>query len=212
MKGVGAIVVVIGVVFISLFAYLIYKTWDVFGFWNMLWTGMVNLFSGLFLFRLAKARSESNGKITYNPKEWPKFIQIAVYASTGYFLFTIISVPKIDKYDYYFGLTYLILLSALPILRAVFTLIRDRNDFVEIEADYISYKDNSETGRFEIATIKSLETAMGYKSITLHFNDETSHVIMLSQMNFTPSDTISLVQEIKSRIPAVEEEDLSYDS
>ena len=200
--------VILGVIFalaiIILFGYLIYKTWVVFGFWTMVWTGVVTTLSGTILGQLIGSRIESAGKIIYNPKEWPKFVNIIICAAVGYYLYTIISAPNIDKGSYYFGLCYLILLTALPIVWAVYKLFRDRNDYVEIDEKFISYKDNMKTGKFEISKISKIEGAL-----TIHFTDETTHNIALSNMNFNASDISSLTKDIQSRLPKIEKNDVA---
>ena len=200
--------VILGVIFafaiITLLGYLIYKTWIVFGFWTMVWTGVVTTLSGTILGQLIGSRIESAGKIIYNPKEWPKFANIIICGAVGYYLYTIISAPNIDKGSYYFGLCYLILLSALPIFWAVYKLFRDRNDFVEIDGNFISYKDNTTTGKFEISKICKIEGAL-----TIHFTDETKHHIALSSMNFNSSDIDSLTKDLQSRLPVIESKDVA---
>ncbi len=196
--------VILGVAILTLFAYLIYKTWIVFGFWTLAWTGLVTSLSGAILGQMIGSRKESNGKIMYNPKEWPKFVNIIICVLVGYYLYTIISEPNVDKGDYYFGLTYLILLTGLPTIFAIYKLFRDRNDFVEIDETYISYKDNAKTGKFEISKISKIVGA-----ITIHFNDETTHTIALSNMNFNKIDTISLIKDIQSRLPNIENNNLN---
>jgi len=203
-KGLMVLRVILGVAILTLFAYLIYKTWIVFGFWTLAWTGLVTSLSGAILGQMIGSRKESNGKIMYNPKEWPKFVNIIICVLVGYYLYTIISEPNVDKGDYYFGLTYLILLTGLPTIFAIYKLFRDRNDFVEIDETYISYKDNAKTGKFEISKISKI---VGAK--TIHFNDETTHTIALSNMNFNKIDTISLIKDIQSRLPNIENNNLN---
>lgn len=202
------VLVILGVIFalaiVAFFSYLIYKTWVVFGFWTMVWTGVVTTLSGTILGQLIGSRIESAGKIIYNPKEWPKFVNIIICAAVGYYLYTIISAPNIDKGSYYFGLCYLILLTALPIVWAVYRLFRDRNDFVEIDEEFISYKDNMKTGKFEISKISKIEGAL-----TIHFTDETTHNIALSNMNFNATDISSLTKDIQSRLPKIEKNDVA---
>jgi hypothetical protein len=203
-KGLMVLGVILGVAILTLFAYLIYKTWIVFGFWTLAWTGLVTSLSGTILGQMIGSRKDSNGKIMYNPKEWPKFVNIIICVLVGYYLYTIISEPNVDKGDYYFGLTYLILLTALPTIYAIYKLFRDRNDFVELDEKYISYKDNAKTGKFEISKISKIEGAL-----TIHFNDETTHTIALSNMNFNSIDITSLKKDIQSRLPNIENNDLN---
>jgi hypothetical protein len=203
-KGLVVLGVILVVAIVTMFAYLIYKTWIVFGFWTLAWTGLVTSLSGTILGHLIGSRKDSNGKIMYNPKEWPKFVNIIICVLVGYYLYTIISAPNVDKGNYYFGLTYLILLTALPTIYAIYKLFRDRNDFVELDEKYISYKDNAKTGKFEISKISKIEGAL-----TIHFNDETTHTIALSNMNFNSIDITSLKKDIQSRLPNIENNDLN---
>jgi hypothetical protein len=144
-------------------SYLIYKTYDVFGFWTLVWTGLVSIISNFSLGHYIGSRRESNGVITYNPKELPKFLNILVSIAIGYDLYTIIDVPNISKYDYIFGMTYLILLTAIPILFTIYKLIRDRNDFIVIDGDNLKYRDNDDVGDFLFTDIANVEISGGIK-------------------------------------------------
>ena len=180
------------------FCYLIYKTWDIFGFWTLAWTGLLSIISTTLLGNLIGSRAENNGMIIYNPKEWPKFLNMLVSLAIGYYLFTIISNPSISSYDYTFGLAYLILLTAIPILIAIFKLIRDRNDFISIDGDILKYKHNNETGEFKFTDIANVELSKGIK---LTFKDEKILTIETGNMNFNSKDLLSVFNEIKSKLP-----------
>ena len=186
------------------FCYLIYKTWDIFGFWTLTWTGLLSIISTTLLGNLIGSRAENNGMIIYNPKEWPKFLNMLVSLAIGYYLFTIISNPSISSYDYTFGLAYLILLTAIPILIAIFKLIRDRNDFISIDGDILKYKDNNETGEFKFTDIANVELSKGIK---LTFKDEKILTIKTGNMNFNSKDLLSVFNEIKSKLPEEKKED-----
>lgn len=201
-KALIAIVVALGFLILACLLFLMYKTWVVFGFWTIVWTAFVNLMAGVLLGQLIGSRDESNGKIIYNPKEWPKFLNIAVSAVIAAYLYSIISKPNVSRDNYYFGLAYLTLLTALPMVKEVYKLIRDRNDFVEIEGDTISYRDNEKTGKFKFSDIKSVDTG---NDLTLHFKDGSDHKIALSNMNFNAADLVSLTLEINSRVPKPEQ-------
>ena len=180
------------------FCYLIYKTWDIFGFWTLAWTGLLSIISTTLLGNLIGSRAENNGMIIYNPKEWPKFLNMLVSLAIGYYLFTIISNPSVSSYDYTFGLAYLILLTAIPILIAIFKLIRDRNDFISIDGDILKYKDNNEIGEFKFTDIANVELSKGIK---LTFKDEKILTIKTGNMNFNSKDLLSVFNEIKSKLP-----------
>ena len=180
------------------FCYLIYKTWDIFGFWTLVWTGLLSIISTTLLGNLIGSRAENNGMIIYNPKEWPKFLNMLVSLAIGYYLFTIISNPSVSSYDYTFGLAYLILLTAIPILIAIFKLIRDRNDFISIDGDILKYKDNNEIGEFKFTDIANVELSKGIK---LTFKDEKILTIKTGNMNFNSKDLLSVFNEIKSKLP-----------
>jgi len=195
---------IFAIAIIILYVYLVIKSWDVFGFWTLVWTGVVTTLSDKILRQMIGSRVESAGKIIYNPKEWPKFVDIIICAAVGYYLYTIISAPNIDKSSYYFGLCYLILITALPSVWAVYRLFRDRNDFVEIDEKFISYKDNMKTEKIEISKISKIEG-----EITFYFTDETTQNIDLSNMNFNASDISSLTKDIQSRLTNIEKKEVA---
>jgi hypothetical protein len=186
------------------FLYLIYKTWDIFGFWTLTWTGILSLISTVYLGNLIGSRTENNGVITYNPKELPKFLNMLVSAVIGYYLYTIINVPSISDYNYTFGLVYLILLTAVPILFAIYKLIRDRNDFITIDGNNLKYRDNAEIGDFKFTDIAAAELSGGIK---LTLKDSKIVTIKTDNMNFNAKDLISVFAEIKAKLPEEKKEE-----
>lgn len=186
------------------FCYLIYKTWDIFGFWTLTWTGLLSIVSTTLLGNLIGSRVEKNGLITYNPKEWPKFLNMFISLAIGYYLYTIISNPNISSYDYTFGMSYLILLTALPIFIAIFKLIRDRSDFISIDKDILNYKDNDETGEFQFTDIATVELSNGIKLI---FKNDEVLTIKTGNMNFNAKDLINVYNDIKAKLPEAKTED-----
>ena len=196
-----ALLVIISIVLSIGFFYLIYKTWVVFGFWTLIWTGLVTGFSTLFLGNLIGSRSEKNGVITYNPKEWPKFLNIIVSVLIGYYLYTVITKPGVSSSDYTFGLAYLILLTGVPIIYAFYILIRDSRDFISIDDKSLKYKDNSETGDFKIEDIASVD--LFNRSIILTFKDGAVKTIKTGQMNFNLKDLAFVYSDISKKIPEV---------
>lgn len=180
------------------FLYLIYKTWVVFGFWTLLWTGILSAFSTVFLGNLIGSRSEKDGVITYNPKEWPKFLNIIVSVLVGYYLYSIITKPGVSSGDYTFGLAYLILLTAVPILYAIYILIRDSRDYISIDNNRLKYKDNSETGDFKFEDIAKAD--LFGKSIILTLKDDTIITIKAGEMNFNLKDLSGVYEDINKKI------------
>ena len=206
MKKSGIIFIILIIILGIGYCYLLYKTWNIFGFWTLMCTALISIISTSFLGNLVGSRSENNGVIMYNPKEWPKFLNMLVSLAIGYYLFTKIDNPSISSYDYIFGLTYLILLSLIPILISIFKLIRDRNDYISIDGDSLKYKDNDETGEFKFADIATAEISNGIK---LTFKDDTTLTIKTGNMNFNAKDLSNAFSEIVAKLPEVKMEDTS---
>lgn len=206
MKKSASIGVILVVILGFSFLYLMYKTWAIFGFWTLVWTSIVSLISTVYLGNLIGSRAENNGVITYNPKELPKFLNMIVSLAIGYYLYTIISVPTISSSDYIFGLTYLILLTAVPIFYALYKLIRDRNDFIVIDGNNLKYRDNDENGDFKFTDIAAAEISGGIK---LTFKDSKTVTIKTDNMNFNAKDLLSVFAEIKAKLPEEKKENVS---
>ena len=180
------------------FCYLLYKVWNIFGFWTLMWTGSLSTIVSVWLGQLIGSRVEKNGVITYNPKEWPKLINILLSIAIGYYLYTIINNPNILSSDRNFGIAYLLLLTAIPIIIAIYKIIRDRNDFISIDGNVLKYKDNDEIGEFEITSLANVELSGGIK---LTFKDNTSVVIKTGNMNFNAKDLVNAFNDIKAQLP-----------
>ena len=180
-----------------IFLYLLFKIWNIFGFWTLLFTGLLNLISTVFLGHFIGSKSKKQQVIIYNPKEWPKFLNILISLIVGYYLYSVLNLKIISSYDYNFGIAYLLLLTLAPIFFAIYKLIRDRNDFISISATNLKYKDNSETGDFKFADIAEVELMEGIKLI---FNDCKTFTIKTSQMNFNSKDLINVFNDIKGKL------------
>ena len=147
---------------------------------------------------LIGARRESNGVVIFNPKEWPKFLVIVLALLIGYYLFNIIiALADFNNYDFIFGLLFLILFTLGPVVCAVYKLIRDRNDYVQIDGHLLSFKDNAKTGEIDLNTVVKIS---GKKDIKFELDDQSYVVIKLSEMNFNEADRKALVKEIQLRL------------
>ena len=185
-----------------LLCYLVYKSWMIFGFWTLTWTGLVSLFSTVIFENLASARHESNGVITFNPKEWPKFIGIIISLIIAYYLFTKINLPTINSSDFIFGVSYLITLTVIPLIYALYKIIRDKNDYLSLDATSITYRDNAKSGTIAFLNITEAKLEKGTICLTL---SDTSHLeIKLNEMNFSAKDQQDAFKEISKKITSIE--------
>jgi hypothetical protein len=180
------------------FLYLVYKTWNVFGFWTLIWTGLVLLIANISLWQLISSRKETNDEIMYNPKEWPKFLSCFISLCIGSYLYSIIDKPAVSKFDFIFGLSYILIFIFIPVWIAGYNLVYNRNDFISISKTSVKYKDNQELGEFQIDNIRNVELSGNRIKLTL-MNDEV-RIIKTDQMNFNYKDLRGVVNDIKNRI------------
>ena len=200
----GKTAIIIGLLFFLLgitMIYLIYEIWTIFGFWRLIITGFINFLASLILFQLVgSGKSKKEGELIYNPKEWPKLLGLLVFLVVAFYLYNHINQKEnLTSLEYYYGFAYLTILSLLPTLYTLFKIVRDRNDFVKITNGILSYKDNSTEKEFKISTIKSCSNNLK-TGLTLIFQDETTHVIPLKNMNFNSRDSLNLTNDINSLI------------
>jgi hypothetical protein len=178
------------------FVYLIYEIWNIFGFWRLTLTGVIEVLASIiFLQFLGSAKSESNGVVIYNPKEWPKLLGIAVFIGVAYYLYDYIEKKEdLSELEYYYGLSYLIILSLVPTLIFLYKLIRDSRDYVKINNGVLSYKDNRVSEEFNLSDIESCESKNN--GVLLNLKDKTTHFIPLKKMNFNFRDRLNLTSEL----------------
>jgi hypothetical protein len=196
MKKISFILLV--VLFVVGFLYLVYKTWNVFGFWTLIWTGLVLLLSNISLWQLIGSRKELNDEIMYNPKEWPKLLNSLISLCIGSYLFTIIDKPDVPKFDFIFGLGYILIFIFIPVWISGYNLIYNRKDFISIGKTAVKYKDNEDLGEFQIEDIKDVELIK--KRIKLTLSNGEAKIIKTDQMNFNYKDLRGAVSDIKKRI------------
>lgn len=192
------ILTIILILLVILLGFLLYKTYTIFGIGTLIITNIITFLSTLFLDKLFGSKAEQNGVITYNPEELPKFINVFIVATVGYYLFTKLDYNQLTGFDYYFGLSYLILTTAVPLTFSIIKLIRDRNDFISISDDTLEYRDNDEKGEFKFSTIAKAELNGG---ILLTFKDGSTITIKTKQMNFNSTDLLGAFTHINAKLP-----------
>lgn len=198
LRGLAILFSALIVILVVAYFYLLWKVWSVFGFWNIIWTGIVAVIASTTFETMARARKQNGSVITYNPKEWPKFLAIIVSGLLGFYLYNLLGDPSLSSNDQLFGMLYLLVFTALPTAWSLFKIVRDRNDFVRIDETTVSYKDNSRTGTYAIKDIK--EVSSTGKKLTLTLNSDETVTIDLKNMNFNGVDRTSVYVELLALI------------
>jgi hypothetical protein len=113
----------------------------------------------------------------------------------GLRIFTMISASNINNFELYITLFYLFLISGVPILIALYKLLRDRNDNVQIEGSILRYCDNKESGEIDLSKIIRI---IDDKNLIFFDSEEKQYLLNLSFMNFRSTDKRRLIHDIKS--------------
>ena len=169
---------------------------DIVGFWPIICIFSITTISS-FLLNSISSRSESDGLIIYNPKEWPKFVSVLIGVGVGYYLFNLMGELKIVEGQTNIVWAYITLNSIIPVFIATYTMIRDRNDSITITSSHVSFKDNSKVGEINIADIASVSVEAGIK---LNLTNNNSILIETPKMNFTTKDVLGAVADINAKI------------
>jgi hypothetical protein len=175
---------------------LVWFVIDILGFWPIISIFLITT-TATVVFNKVGSRSESEGVITYNPKEWPKFVLILVGACIGYYLYSLLGELKIDEGQANIVWAYITLNSILPVLISTYTLIRDRNDYITITSTHVSYKDNSKAEEINFEDIASVSIEAGIK---LNLKNDSYVLIQTPKMNFTVKDIVGVVADINAKI------------
>jgi hypothetical protein len=196
-------IAILTILLVIAWLYLTFKVWSIFGFWRILSTTLVLIITGVAFARLSKAKRVLSNKIIYNPKEWPKFMQMLVSLLIGYYLYTVVQHLNLSSGDYIFSIAYLLITILTPMLWAIFILLRDRNDYIQFEGSVLTYRDNSQNGSYNLSQLESIETG---KSLHLKFKDGSVATIHWSNMNFSVTDIYQIQQEIERFLPQKEDD------
>ena len=189
---------ILGFALLILICFLVYKVWAIFGVWTLIWTGLVAAISQTVLKEMIGSKKVTADGVMFNPKEMPKLGSIAINLLLSYYLLTILNNTELSDFDRGFGNYYIGIFALGPNLYALFTLFRDRNDFVNITQDNVQFKNNNETGEILLSSI--IDAKIQGKDLELNMNNETSFVIKTSKMNINNKDLTDILSEIKSRL------------
>jgi hypothetical protein len=188
------------------FSYLLYKYWVVFGWWTLTWTGIVWMFSRSLLENLTSARSISNGTISFNSKEWPKYLSVLISIAIGYYLYTKTNVPGMNSGDYTFGVSYLVIFTLIPCVYVGYEITRDRKDYIKVNSSNLSYWNNEDFGDFKFIDISLAKLEDGIIQITLR--NSSVIIIKLKNMNFNSKNQKAAFAEIAKNISIIDDGDL----
>lgn len=147
---------------------------------------------------LMSSRKILNDEIVYNPWELPKYIGIFVSILIGYFLFTQINEPTISRYDIWYGYTYLLVATFLPLTYISFKVIRDRNDYIILNNKSIRYRDNKDLGEIKIEEINNIEVVP--EGIKILLKSSKIYIIKTQQMNFNKKDQTRVASDMNNKI------------
>lgn len=189
---------ILGFALLILICFLVYKVWAIFGVWTLIWTGLVAAISQTVLKEMIGSKKVTADGVMFNPKEMPKLGSIAINLLLSYYLLTILNNTELSDFDRGFGNYYIGIFALGPNLYALFTLFRDRNDFVNITQDNVQFKNNNETGEILLSSI--IDAKIQGKDLELNMNNETSFVIKTSEMNINNKDLTDILSEINSRL------------
>ena len=189
---------ILGFALLILICFLVYKVWAIFGVWTLIWTGLVAAISQTVLKEMIGSKKVTADGVMFNPKEMPKLGSIAINLLLSYYLLTILNNTELSDFDRGFCNYYIGIFALGPNLYALFTLFRDRNDFVNITQDNVQFKNNNETGEILLSSI--IDAKIQGKDLELNMNNETSFVIKTSEMNINNKALTDILSEIKSRL------------
>ena len=189
---------ILGFALLILICFLVYKVWAIFGVWTLIWTGLVAAISQTVLKEMIGSKKVTADGVMFNPKEMPKLGSIAINLLLSYYLITILNNTELSDFDRGFGNYYIGIFALGPNLYALFTLFRDRNDFVNITQDNVQFRNNNETGEILLSSI--IDAKIQGKDLELNMNNETSFVIKTSEMNINNKDLTDILSEINSRL------------
>lgn len=204
MKGLMILGAVVAIAAIGVAIWLFIEVLSVFGFWHLLAAAgitAVTLIIAAMIGSKAKSRKEQSGSIIYNPAEWPMYLTMILAFSGSAYLYWILGQREaegaITGSEHTFGLAYLVITGILPGANAIRSGFKNRNDFVEISSESVSYNDNGKSESFPLRNIASVE---GTLDITLTMKDGSTSNIPTSDMNFVVSDVADVVADINARI------------
>ena len=122
-------------------------------------------------------------------------------------MYTVISVSKPSIYDYYFGITYLILFFALPILWSIYKIVFRANARLELDSEYITYKNIYKTEIIDISKIEGVKgrNKKGYprfRGFDLKYKDTSGpeYTFKWSRIYLSYRDKMLLVADIEKLI------------
>ncbi len=130
------------VLFVVGIVYFWLQLWHLFG-WVLVYTFVVSFLVALPVLILSKSRvvDEAENSITYNPKEWPLYLNLLFgFGVVGYLYQYLVALPDISDGDYNFGLAY-IGFNILSIVFASLKYFANRNDEIVLTPQGIKVLD-----------------------------------------------------------------------
>lgn len=212
-------------VLICLFCFI---TWEGFG-WAIIFSALISYASYAGLERVTNCRTDKVDGFIFKPKKLPKFTMIIILVGLSLYLTDVwssrINDPKINENlslvlsifnidwgkdlassGYYrlhrFGylVTALIFFSAI---QQAYALFRDRNDYIEVDKNFLFFRDNNDSGKFSLTGITEFifsPKEAAYGDIKFVYAQGDHFTVPVSKMNFGNRERDDLLRALQDKL------------
>jgi hypothetical protein len=190
------------------FAYSVYTLWSVAGFWRITAVFFLSLVGG-FLIRAklgGMTVSRSAEGVKYDPKEWPVLVDVVFQGSLAAYMTWVFASKTLTTWELAVAIFFVGICNVLPLLYRLYRTLRDRNDFVLLGEQELSWRDNDATGRLAFADVTDLKLDAGGLRVVL--GEAGEKTVPVDAMNFDTVMQLQLLMAVTERIPAAVREAL----
>ena len=190
--------IITSAVIFSPIAFLITLGCPQFRFVEIFGLGLFQIAISIFLECESNSRKTEGKAIIYNRKEWIYYFFFIINTGIAYFLYSKINIQNISAFNFYFGLSFVLIIFIYFNIGTVKYRIINRNDYVKIDDKFIYINDNKEAHEFPIESLKSIEKDR--TNIKFIFKNTETFVLKPIKLGLSIKDRKNIFEDLNSII------------
>jgi hypothetical protein len=162
------------------------------GYLKLILAGLASLLSFSIANQLKIKEVVENEKFIYNPSEFPWYLALFITQFSGYALYKNVDHNELLASSHLFTLLFILMYFVIPSLVILVILINNRNDKITLNAETLTWLDNTQEVSIPLGSIKSVDVlserylfVFVKSQLQLSLTDGVLKYVPTYKMNFT---------------------------
>jgi len=174
----------------------------IFGEWTFIWSAAVCFCVYPVLNEILENRQTTPDGHLYEPNRQSNFLSMLIIAGIAIYLYPKIENPKLSTGEHIIALLWFGFIFVFQFVLITYNLIYNRNDYIRISGNILTYRDNDKHEQISLLDIK--EAKLDDHNVKLEFQNGKYHIIMTkSGINISDRESRALVNTINKKLSSL---------